>query len=58
MKLVKLEQGFYYVFYRGVLIGEVQKRGELWYGYAKGRTNYFHQVIGNTRREAAVLLII
>lgn len=56
MKLVKLEPGFYDVFYHGALIGEVQKKGKFWCGYKKG-SDFYAQIIGKTCREAAVELV-
>jgi len=53
MKLIKHEPGFYDVIYKGLVIGEIQKRGTRWYGFVKGGSLRV-PIIATTSREAAV----
>jgi len=53
MKLIKHEPGFYDVIYKGLVIGEIQKRGTRWYGFVKG-CSFRAPIIATTGREAAV----
>jgi hypothetical protein len=56
MKLIKHEPGFYDVIYKGLVIGEIQKKGTRWYGFVK-RGYLSEPIIATTSREATVKVL-